>query len=296
MFRPNAPLGIVVGVDGSAASHVAAAWAAHEAMMRKVPLTLVHAVPAITSGAVQFVSAAVRDRLQHQQDTAAREVIADAISAVSRSTPGGPDVSGEVMNGHPISTLVDLSKDAQMMVVGPRGLGAFGRALLGSVSTALVQQAHCPVAVIRDGARSWAQPDTLPVVVGIDGSPASELATAVAFEEASWRGVDLVALHAWGDTSPYPIPDDLWPELRAGAEEILAERLAGFQERYPDVTIHRLLVADRPARSLLDQSESAQLVVVGSHGRGDFAGILLGSVSTAIVHAALTPVIVARQH
>jgi nucleotide-binding universal stress UspA family protein len=87
-----------------------------------------------------------------------------------------------------------------------------------------------------------------------------------------------------------------WSALQTGAEEILAERLAGFQERYPDVSVRRLVLWNQPARRLLDQSESAQLVVVGSHGRGGFAGMLLGSVSTAVVHAARTPVIVARQH
>lgn len=296
MYTATTPPGIVVGVDGSAASHAAARWAAHEATLRNLPLSLVHVVPEIAGGAAQFVSAAARAQLRHQQDTAARKILVDAIATVSESCAApGPDVSGEVIHGHPAPTLVDLSKEARMVVVGPRGLGAFGRALLGSVTTALVQHAHCPVAVIHDGAPTSAQPNALPVIVGIDGSPASESATAIAFDEASWRGVELIALHAWGDVSPFPVPDDLWPELRTSAAEILAERLAGFQERYPDVTVQRLLVADRPARRLLDQSESAQLVVVGSHGRGGFAGMLLGSVSTAVVHAARTPVIVARQ-
>jgi len=84
--------------------------------------------------------------------------------------------------------------------------------------------------------------------------------------------------------------------LRSAAEKTLAERLADLQERYPDVTVHRRVVFDHPARHLLDESESAQLVVVGSHGRDGFAGMLLGSVSTALVHAARVPVIVARQH
>jgi len=133
------------------------------------------------------------------------------------------------------------------------------------------------------------------VLVGIDGSPTSELATAIAFDEASFRGVDLLAVHAWTDSDTSRVLSKQWSALQSRAAEILAERLAGWQERYPDVTVHRRLVLDRPARHLLEESESAQLVVVGSHGRGGFAGMLLGSVSTAVVHAARIPVIVARQ-
>ena len=134
------------------------------------------------------------------------------------------------------------------------------------------------------------------MLVGVDGSPASELAAAIAFDEASFRGVELVALHAWSDTDMTTVIGTDSSGLRSAAEEILAERLAGFAERYPDVTVHRRVVVDHPARHLLDESRSAQLVVVGSHGRGGFAGMLLGSVSTAVAHAARIPVIVARQH
>lgn len=296
MSSNTTPLGIVVGVDGSAASDMAARWAAHEAMMRNIPLTLIHAMPAMTHSAVEFVSAATRADLQQLQESAARKVIADAIDVVRSSTEGrGPDVGGEVLPGHPVPTLVDLSKEAHLVVIGPRGLGALGEAVFGSVSTGLLQHAHCPVAVIHGHPPTATQPNKLPVVVGIDGSPTSELATAIAFDEASWRGVDLIALHAWSDTRTFRLPTKRWTELQTGAEAVLAERLAGFQERYSDVTVQRLLVLDHPARHLLDQSESAQLVVVGSHGRGGFAGMLLGSVSTAVSHAAHTPVIVARQ-
>jgi nucleotide-binding universal stress UspA family protein len=169
------------------------------------------------------------------------------------------------------------------------------RVLLGSVSTGAIHHALCPVVIIHDEAPSALNPRELPVLVGIDGSPASELAAQIAFDEASWRGVDLIALHAWSDAEITDVPSLEWSAREGVAEEILAERLAGWQERYPDVSVHRLLVWDQPARRLLEESESAQLVVVGSHGRGGFAGMLIGSVSSAVVHAARTPVIVARQ-
>lgn len=179
-----------------------------------------------------------------------------------------------------------------MIVVGSRGHGALLRTLLGSVSSALVHHAHCPVAVLHEQAPP--EHRDAPIVVGVDGSPASERATALAFEEASLRQVELVALHAWSDAEWPEVAAIPWSAYSADAEETLAERLAGWQERYPDVVVRRIVVRDHPAANLLAESESAQLVVLGSHGRGGFAGMLLGSVSSAVVHSVHTPVIVAR--
>lgn len=139
-------------------------------------------------------------------------------------------------------------------------------------------------------------PDPLhaPVLLGIDGSPASEAAVAVAFDEASRRGVELIALHAWSDLEVVELPGLNWSAVEAEAQVLLAERLAGWQERYPDVTVRRVVVCDRPARQLVERSQTAQLVVVGSHGRGGVTGVLLGSVSNALVHAVRMPLIVAR--
>ena len=123
------------------------------------------------------------------------------------------------------------------------------------------------------------------MLVGIDGSPASESATAIAFDEASLRGVELVALHAWSDTELWGFPGLDSSTMQSLGEETLAERLAGWQERYPDVKVRRIVECDRPAHQLVKQSESAQLVVVGSHGRGGYDGMLLGSVSTAVVQS-----------
>ena len=97
---------------------------------------------------------------------------------------------------------------------------------------------------------------------------------------------------AWGS---HDAPGLNIPGLQQEEEEVLAERLAGWQERYPDVSVHRVVVCGKPARQLVEASEDAQLVIVGSHGRGGFAGMLLGSVSSAVLQSTDAPVIVARQ-
>jgi nucleotide-binding universal stress UspA family protein len=284
--------GIVVGVDGSAASKVAVDWAARDAAMRDVSLTLVHVAGGLGGTWPETPPPAGFGEWQQRQG---RELIADAVRIVEDATrPTGPvDLKTEMYYSPIVPTLVDMSKEAEMVVVGRRGQGAFGT-LLGSVSSGVIHHAHCPIAVIHQEQRLKQHRAQAPVVVGVDGSPVSELATAIAFDEASRRHVDLIALHAWSDAA-FDFPGMDWSSMKASEDEVLAERLAGWQERYPDVTVHRQVVCDRPARQLIEHSEAAQLVVVGSHGRGGFAGILLGSVSAAVVQSVRTPVIVARQ-
>ena len=287
------PGSILVAVDGSPASKVATDWAARNAAMKHLPLKLVVVIspPAVMG----FPEVPMPSVYFDWQAGEGRKVLDDALAIVNEATADTPiEVTSETVNGSTVPTLVELSKDAQLIVVGCRGHGAWARGLLGSVSSGLIHHAQCPVAVIHDEDPLMPHPSEAPVVVGIDGSPASELATEIAFEEASFRGVELVAVHAWNDSDVFEVPGVDWSALQTAGEETLSERLAGWRDRYPDVAVRRIVVADKAARQLVEQSESAQLLVVGSRGRGGFTEMLLGSVSAAVVNAARMPVIVAR--
>ncbi|OJZ75247.1 hypothetical protein BRW65_05395 [Mycobacterium paraffinicum] len=288
---------ILVGVDGSAAALDAVRWAALTAALRNVPLALVHVVDDPVPGWLQAGAPAGRWQ-QHR----AREVISSAIRIAEESIgERGPiQIDGEVIYSTVVATLVALSKEVEMVVVGYRGWGgALARSFPGSVSSGLVYNAHCPVAVIHDGESRLGNGARAPILVGIDGSSASEAATAIAFEEASRRGVGLIAFHAWADprvfNSTNVFQDSKWDARLSEEEESLAERLAGWHERYPNVAISRRIEIGDPAHWLIEASELAQLIVVGSHGRGGFAGMLLGSVGSTVVNRAKVPVIVARQ-
>lgn len=283
--------GIVVGVDGSTASNAAVAWAAKDAGLRNVPLTLVHM---LSTYVPTFPQIPLAGGVAVWQEDDGRQVLEQAVKLARDSVGRALEIASELKGSPPIPTLVEMSKDAELVVVGSHGRGAVGRVLLGSVSSGVLRGAACPVAIVPGGDPAADIDENAPVLVGIDGSSASEVATAIAFDEASRRGVALTALHAWSDVEVLDLGGLDWPTLEVQSEQVLAERLAGWQERYPDVTVQRLVVRDRPARELINQSRSAQLVVLGSRGRGGIAKMLLGSVSNAVVHSVHTPIIVAH--
>jgi nucleotide-binding universal stress UspA family protein len=276
---------VVVGVDGSASAYRAVEWAAGEAHRRGVGLRLVRAFSWTTADHPTGWVARYRDEML---DVSRRQVA----RAVRVAADTRPDVEAEsqVEIGAPIEVLSSEARRAQLLVLGDRGLGEVIGLVLGSVAVSLAARGACPVVVVR-GERAGADG---PVVVGVDGSPVSEAALAFAFDAAAARGVDLVAVHAW---SPTAIDEELASlvEWDASAESaVLAERLAGWGQKYPQVAVRRTVVRDGAVRALVTASAGAQLVVVGSRGRGNAAGLLLGSVSHGVLHGAHCPVAVVR--
>jgi nucleotide-binding universal stress UspA family protein len=286
---------IAVAVDGSDDALAAVRWAAAEAVRRGRRLRVMHAyewpLPAYGPGF---------GRLEILREAAERigiKKVRHAVTLAKQVAPGLA-VETELVLGSAARVLQKLSEQACLIVTGSRGLGGFTGLIAGSVAVALAAHAHCPVVVVRG-----TEPDPHgPIVVGVDGSAASEAAVALAFDEASVRGCGLVAVHSWSDIAfPYipepgwPVPID-WEPVIAREKELLAERLAGWCEKYPDVTVERIVHCDRPARALLDaaRDRDARLIVVGSRGRGGFTGLALGSVSQAMIHHAPCPVLIAR--
>ena len=197
--------GIIVGVDGSPASDSAVSWAAHDAAIRGVPLTLVRVE---NSAAPTWSQIPILEQVRGWQQAEGRGILANGFK-IAHDTIGekaGVHINGELLFLATVPTLIELSKHAALIVVGTDGRGALNRGLLGSVSSGLVGPHGRPVAVIHEEQPPPPLSDQAPVVVGIDGSPSSELAAKVAFDEASRRRVGSVAVHAWSDRELVELP------------------------------------------------------------------------------------------
>jgi nucleotide-binding universal stress UspA family protein len=281
------PDAIMVGIDGSADSDRAVEWAAAAASQRQAAVHFVYAVPP-PAFSVPYSAA---DEREHREF--AQRVISDAAAAVQQS---GVPVTSEVVDGPAVPALLAAGESARMIVVGSRGHGAVAGLLLGSVSQHVSRHANCPVVVVREQADRKIRH----IVVGVDGSASCDKAIGFALDTASRSQAPLIAIHAWQDiTAIAPAgPSDLAlknvAERVSAGERLLSESLAGWTEKYPDVSVTREAIPVHPARVLADASEHAALVVVGSRGRGQVAGLLLGSVSQAVLHHARCPVAVVR--
>lgn len=285
---------IVVGVDGSRAAAAALEWAVRQAALEGSGLTVVHAcgVPGVMQ---DFEDIVAHERgLRSVGRSIAREAV-DRVRAIDPTV----GVESVVTMGHPETVLVEASETARTVVVGARGRGSVASALLGSVSAAVTREAHCPVVVIRSPG-VLVERGSRPVVVGVDGTPASTAAVDYAFRMASLYGAPLTLLHAtWDLREQAASVVDLRSyadkvNLSEEEERLVAETVAGLCEKYPDVSVMEVYRRGDPVRRLLEASRDAFLVVVGSRGRKPLATALLGSVSRGVAERSSCPVAVVR--
>lgn len=290
---------VVVGYDGSSESKQALSWALRAAELRGLGVTVVHALTVLPQVPLGYGIVSEPSREEYRR--LAEEILEGAKTQAAEDRPQVA-VTTTLVEDTPAAGLLSMLADADLLVLGSRGLGTFSELLLGSVSLEVASRAPCPVVVFRAGVETVPSgPEAGRVVVGVDGSPSSENALAAAFEEASLRSVGITALHAW--TYPFydlpghgaPIPDSVVVDAFDGDEALrLSEQLAGWREKYPDVEVRQVVHKASPAEALTNASGGAELVVVGSRGRGGFKSLLLGSVSHAVLHHAHCPVMVVR--
>ncbi len=295
---------VMVGVDGSAASLHALDWAAAEARTRGHALRIVcsYSVPSFTAASLDGGYAALDDTAILE---GARAVL---LEAKERVRADGPlDVTATVATGDATGVLVEMSREVSLAVVGTRGRGGFADRLLGTVSSALPAHAYCPTVVVPlRGADGSAVADDGPlpavrplrrIVVGIDGSPQADLALRRAIAEARAWGAELVAV------AGVPVGAGAgilaWMPATIDHEQLLADAAEGLNvvvdralADNPDITVRRHVLDGTGAELLTEFSSASDLVVLGSRGRGGFAGLLLGSTSQAVLHHARCPVMV----
>jgi nucleotide-binding universal stress UspA family protein len=280
---------VLVGVDGSDAATEALRWAALEAGRREAPLRIVHAWvwPLYRVNLGRPPGGPPEAGLQAQ----AERILEDASELAQKASPG-LRVSTDLLTGGAAAWLVAASRNAQLLVVGNRGLGGFANMMLGSVGLAAAAHASSPVVVVRG------DPDrTGPVVVGVDGVERSRRTVVEAFAAAQRMRAPVLALHSF--TVPVRQERVLsYREHVAVAEEdaraLVESELADARAAFPDVEVEVRLGDNAPAKELVHASERARLVVVGPRGSGGFRELVLGSVSHALIHHAHCPVLIAR--
>lgn len=286
---------VTVGVDGSASALRAVRWAAREAVLRGTGLRVVHASPRYPE-----LGPGSGQREWRLAGQVAHGLVGRARQVAQAAEPG-LSVETSVITAAPSRALIECSGAAALLVVAARGLDGFAGLHLGSVAATVSSYARCPVVVVRRPAvpatDDQAAEDRAPVVVGVDGSPSSQLALDFGFAFAARRALPLVALHCWHRISRHAVHQVLTEaadqrELAGEEERVLTDALAGWPQRYPEVAVRRVVRRERAVEALLGFSPQAELLVVASRGRGGFTGMVLGSTSQSLVRYASGPVAV----
>jgi nucleotide-binding universal stress UspA family protein len=273
---------IVVAYDGSPDAQTGLTWAVRTAVQTEQPVLAV--VATATDVLMPQRTLLWGDHLKEVEASAER-ILSEALLT---------DVAVELRPGPVVPVLLDAAQGAALLVAGSRGHGQVAGTMTGSVSQHLARHAPCPVVVARPVAHSGARR----IVVGVDGSGGSDAAVEFACRRAEVTGEEVTLIHGWRDNSASGTTrrevSATFMERIADEERMLSEAVAGVRAEHPDVHLVPEAIPVVAWRALADASAAATLVVVGSRGRGSFAGMLLGSVSQQVLHHAECPVAVVR--
>ncbi len=288
---------VVVGVDGSGSDGAALVWAADTAQRYGVPLRIVHAVEALSMGSTAVEMATPTPEVTEAlRSVGVSPGVAD--QAAERVRDRHADLPVEVVEalGAASALLLAQQDEAMLIVVGRGRKGSIEKILMGTTSMATVMHARCPVAVIDPEVKNDAEPKGV-VMVAVDGGRDSERASKTAFLAADRRGAKVVCLNVWylEVVNGYVVTEPDSPEWRA-IEARQTRRveavIAAAREDYPDVPVEIQVLHGPSSRTILERTAGADVLVMGTRGRGGFVGKLLGSTTQKVLQDARCPVVV----
>lgn len=282
---------IVVGIDDSEHTKAAARWAGALAARLGVSLRLVHVMRPVDEALLVLTSGEKADAGEYPRELG-RQLIDRAAAAVSADVPG-LRISRTLSHRSPEEVLVDVSRNARLLVVAPGDVSRVGALLAGSTTLTLAAKASCPVVAWRGDDLA---PTAAPIVVGVDGDDeGSRAALLTAFGLADRLGAEVVVVHAM---PPHQAPGEVnipimidWQKLESAALQQLSAVVKPMIERWPHINVTYDVEAGAPGPVILRQSKVAQLVVVGSRRRGNLASALLGSTGLHLLHHSAVPVL-----
>ncbi|MFE8946937.1 universal stress protein [Streptomyces sp. NPDC007856] len=296
------PRTITAGLDGSPASLAAAEWAAREALLRDLPLHLVHALGrqlyAPLGGAPQPSPG------PDEQIRWADHMLREAEATIARRHPG-LRITTDRRTEEPVTALLGAARTADLLVLGSRGLGGIAGFLVGSVAQAVVAGSRRPVVLVRGGLRSEDehQPGAVgsgaiafrDVVLGLNSAAPNDTVIEFAFEAASQRAARLRVVHGRSPELPYydnggDLNAELHDELTGEMHRALSEALEPWRDKFPGVEVTEQAVIGKAGSHLVEASHDASLVVIGRRRRRTPIGTVIGPVAHAVLHHATAPV------
>lgn len=294
---------ILVGYDGSMGSRVALDWAIEAAKRLDASLTLLHCVTLASVPAFPgYEPVEIIDSLEG----VSRSILAVGFERATKALGEGRVERINAIGSAP-AQLVGSSKDADFVVMGSRGRGRVLGGVLGSTAYTVTAHAHCPVVVIRTDGDDVSVPPPLPgpdrrVILGVDGSEESYHAIESAARFAQTFGAPLhivrvaesISMEAWAYAETARAGTESTHAVTEQAADTVEQARAHVLAAYPGVEVETEVLYGDPGRTIAELATTAGLVVIGSRGRGGFAGLLLGSVSHTIIHEAACPVMVVR--